>query len=222
MSGRSARFTDRTARSTICGRRLRGAGDAAYHTRVPTSWDPPKPAAEWHRLLAPLPGTAVIARKLLDSAAEPDPSSPLAGWEQFVVELAEGFHARRVVHVLIDGDGALLSAGDHLMTVVTDPARPASAAAPDVANLATERYYHESVGGRFDGEDSFDGTHWRMWTVDTGDSEQGDADEPANAGGADAPALPAPAKRKATAEEGRELRRIARDVLARAGVQRER
>ena len=210
------------ARWKIRGQRLRGAGDAAYHTRVPTSWDPPEPAAEWHHLLAPLPADAVVARKLVDSAAEPDPSSPLAGWEQFVVELSEGFHARRVIHVLTDGDGALLSAGDHLMTVVTESAASGSGTPSDVSEPATERFFHESIGGRFEEDEGFDGTHWRTWTVDTGDSDQGGADEAANVGQRGPDALPAPEKRKATAEEGRELRKLAREVLARAGVERER
>lgn len=157
----------------------------------------------------------------MDTSPQPDPSSPLAGWEQLVVELTEGFHARRVVHVLIDGAGALLSASDHVMTVVSEPAGSAGGVGSDLAAPAAERYYHESVGGRFDGEDRFDGTYWRMWTIDTGDDAVS-TDDDENVEPTGSTEVPAPEKRVASAEQARELRGLAVDVLARAGVRRER
>lgn len=185
---------------------------------MPTSWDPPKPSAEWHRLLAPLPADALIRRQPVGSATDPDPSSPIAGWEQFVIELSEGFHARRVLQVVTDGSGALLSAGDHVMTVLDDASGSGNTTPSEPG---TTLYFHESVGGRFEGE-GFLGTHWRMWTVDTADDDASDAgaDDEANVASAASP-VPAPEKRAATAEEARELRRLANEVLSRAGVRRE-
>ena len=121
--------------------------------------------------------------------------------------------------MVTDGSGALLSAGDHVMTVLDDPSRPETIAPSE---STTTLYYHESVGGRFEGDGGFLGTHWRMWTTDTAEDDGSDAGGEVNAERVAASQVPPPEKRAATNEEARELRRLATDVLARAGVVRQR
>lgn len=121
--------------------------------------------------------------------------------------------------MVTDGSGELLSAGDHVMTVLDDPSRSETIAPSE---SATTLYYHESVGGRFEGDEGFPGTHWRMWTTDTAEDDGSAAGGEANVERVAARHVPPPQKRAATSDEARELRRLAADVLARAGVMRQR
>ena len=107
----------------------------------------------WHALLAPLPADAVpIERPLASSdvlaSAE---GAAIAGWRQLVVDLSAGGDGLRVVLVLLDADGALISASDAVVHRREE--------GPAV------RFGHETVGGRFEPDGRFAGRHWTSVSV---------------------------------------------------------
>lgn len=75
----------------------------------------------------------------------------IAGWEQIVLDLSAGTAGLRVVHVVLDGAGRVISASD--MVLYCSPET-----GPD--DLAAVEIRQESVGGRFEADGSFRGTRW--------------------------------------------------------------
>jgi hypothetical protein len=151
-------------------------------------------APSWMSLLSPIPASAKPQRK---PVAAPEQiangtAGPIAGWESVTLYLSEPSEGSRHVHITLDENGNLLAGGDYVMFVLET--------GPDecVATL-TE---HLSVGGRFEKDGSFLGTHWH--TVLESDPED---DEKSVTKSAE--------KRAPSAEEIAALRRIIADVLSR-------
>lgn len=121
----------------------------------------------WHALLGPLPADAVPARQPVASPevlAGPN-GWAIAGWEQVVLDLSAGAAGSRTILIVLDADGALLSANDGVLyrTGLSDPAPPPA----DEPTLIRQ----ENVGGRFESDGSFHGTRWRSVAIDRGEEE---------------------------------------------------
>ena len=148
----------------------------------------------WLALLSPIPAGAKPQRRPVASAQqiEAGTAGPIAGWQSVIVYLSEPSDGSRHVHITLDETGNLLAGGDYVMFVLET--------GPDgcVATL-TE---HLSVGGRFEKDGSFLGTHWH--TVLESDPED---DEKSVTKSAE--------RRPPTAEEIAALRQIIADVLSR-------
>lgn len=144
----------------------------------------------WHALLAPLPDDAapierpVAPPEILASAD----GAALAGWRQLVVDLSAGCDGVRVVLVLLDAEGALLSASDAVVYRREEG--------------STVHFRHETVGGRFEADGRFAGRHWSAVS-----SESKDAGEPS--------ATPSTG-REPTSAEVNGLRALAAEVVRRA------
>jgi hypothetical protein len=113
----------------------------------------------WLALLAPLPEQALVERKAVASAQQiaDGTAGPIAGWQNVTVHLSEPEFGLRHLQITLDADGRLLAGGDHVMVV--------RRTTPDgITATLTE---HESVGGRFDDDGAFRGTHWRT-TLESG------------------------------------------------------
>jgi hypothetical protein len=123
----------------------------------------------WHALLGPLPPRAVPTRQPVASAevlAGPT-GWAVAGWEQLVLHLSAGDAGLRTVLVVLDADGALLSASDAVLyrTAVTEGAFPAN-------SDASATILQLSVGGRFEDDGSFHGTRWHSVAVERAGDEE--------------------------------------------------
>ena len=90
----------------------------------------------WLALLAPLPAGALPRRG----------PGGLADWRSIMLDLSAGPAGLRVVQVLVDGRGELLSASDHVLLRT-----------PGDAPVWVRQ---ESLGGRFNDDATFGGTHW--------------------------------------------------------------
>jgi len=155
----------------------------------------PPPAAPWHALLAPLPADAVPTRRPVappEIAAKPE-AAAIAGWEQLSVELGAGAAGLRHVLVVLDASGQVLSANDGVLYRLE---RSAGATTEVV-------WYHVSVGGRFEADGSFRGTHWHSTSVEDAHGEKLES--------AAVPSTPGDA-------EVASLRALIADVLRRAGA----
>jgi hypothetical protein len=106
----------------------------------------------WLLLLAPLPETAAIERAPVASPAlvAAGRADAIAGWESLSVHLSAPDAGLRHVLVTLDAAGKVLSAGDHVMRQRRERR---DGAAIDV-------YDHESIGGRYADDGSFQGTRW--------------------------------------------------------------
>jgi hypothetical protein len=118
----------------------------------------------WLELLGPLPPDAMAQRKPVASAEQiaNGTAGPIAGWENVTLSLSEPEFGLRHVHVTLDANGGLLAGGDHVMFVRETTA--------DGAAALTE---HVSVGGRFETDGSFRGTHWRTILESSADDVNG-------------------------------------------------
>ena len=118
-------------------------------------------AVDWHALLAPLPGNVrarrrpVAAATGLDSAA----AAAIAGWSSLVLDLSTA-GGLRVVQVLLDAGGRLLSASDHVLF---------RSAARDGSGRPWIR--QENIGGRFETDGAFSGTYWQVEGPEPADDE---------------------------------------------------
>lgn len=112
----------------------------------------------WLALLAPIPQHVAAERKPVASAQQiaDGTAGPIAGWQSVTVHLSEPDFGLRHLQVTLDAEGRLVSGGDHVM-VVRDTS-------PD--GLEATLTDHESIGGRFEVDGSFNGTHWKT-TLET-------------------------------------------------------
>jgi hypothetical protein len=127
----------------------------------------PRPA--WHALLGPLPEDAVPLRQPVAPAevlAGPT-GWAVAGWQQLVLHLSAGTAGLRMILVVLDGDGALLSASDAVLY------RMGISGAPPPADCdAPAMIRQESVGGRFEPDGSFRGTRWHSVAIERRGEEE--------------------------------------------------
>jgi len=96
----------------------------------------------------------------------PEPeTTAVAGWEQLILHLSAGDAGSRTIQVVLDGNGALLSAGDGVLyrsgLENPDP--------PPIQEPALIQ--QENLGGRFEPDGSFHGTRWRSVAIDRGEEE---------------------------------------------------
>jgi hypothetical protein len=149
----------------------------------------------WLSLLAPLPADAKPERKPLATPGSEGaaPDSPIAGWQDLILDLSDVPFGHRIVSVVLDATGQPIAASDHVVLRAVD----ASGRAPD----GPVRMRQESVGGRIESDGTFRGTHWII-----------EGPEPA---GDEEPAWPQ-TPRPPTDEEGARLLEIVREVVARA------
>lgn len=122
-------------------------------------------APEWLSLLSPLPADVAPQRKPVASAQqiESGTAGPIAGWESISVHLSAPDYGLRHVLITLDENGTLLSGGDHVMYVRETK--------PDDNCVATLTE-HLSVGGRFETDGSFRGTHWHTMLESAGDDDE--------------------------------------------------
>jgi hypothetical protein len=120
----------------------------------------------WHALLAPLPQSVVPRVSPLVPADSPPSASPspIAGWESLVLELSAEAAGVRIVQVLLDADGRLLSASDHVLFRFPPTIHDAGG---EPAVLMRQ----ESIGGRFEVNGDFKGTCWLITGPEPVDEE---------------------------------------------------
>ena len=104
-------------------------------------------------LLGPLP-EGLPPRVTPVGEASPDPDSPVRGWKSLLVEVGAGGMSYRIVQVLIDAGGSVLSASDHVLY-----RRKAS----ESPLMEIEQH---SIGGRFETDGGFRGTCWQVEGVE--------------------------------------------------------
>lgn len=151
-------------------------------------------APSWLSLLSPLPDNAVVETKPVASADQVANNSagPIAGWQSVTVNLSEPAYGLRHVLITLDEHGGLLSAGDHVMFVRgTTP-----------GGLEATLTDHESIGGRFEKDGFFRGTHWKTTLESSADDEESSIRRSAE-------------HRPPTGAEIAALRRVIDDVLKR-------
>lgn len=151
------------------------------------------PAPTWLSLLSPVPAGVVPQRKPVASAQqlEQGTAGPIAGWQSVTVNLSEPAYGLRHVQVTLDETGALLAGGDHVMLV--------RETTPDGSEATLTE--HENVGGRFEKDGSFNGTHWHT-VLEHGSDEESSVTRSAE-------------HRPPTDDEVVGLRRIIADILSR-------
>jgi hypothetical protein len=103
----------------------------------------------WHSLLGPLPaGSAPRASPVGSPELHGTPEgAAVAGWENLVLDLSAGSAGGRVLLVLLDAEGQLLSASDHVLFRSEVEGQPV-------------QIRQESIGGRFESDGDFRGTFW--------------------------------------------------------------
>jgi len=124
----------------------------------------------WHALLAPIPDDARPSRQPVGSAeilATPA-GAAIAGWEQLVLELSMGSLGHRVVLVVLDRSGTVISASDSVLCRY-EFAEPSSLRGNPVSPV---EILHESVGGRFEQDGTFRGTRWRLVAPEPAEGEE--------------------------------------------------
>jgi hypothetical protein len=107
---------------------------------------------DWHALLAPLPGNVRARRRPVAAATGLDPAAAaaIAGWSSLVLDLSAA-GGLRVVQVLLDADGRVLSASDHVLF------RSGGREGSDRPWIR-----QENIGGRFEADGDFRGTYWQV------------------------------------------------------------
>jgi hypothetical protein len=117
---------------------------------------------DWLALLAPLPDDVAVERKPVASAEliAQGSAGPIEGWQSLSVNLWAAEGSRNVL-VTLDAGGTVLSAGDHVLFI-----RPSERDGTKVTI-----YDHESVGGRYHDDGSFQGTRWQTRTEQVVDAD---------------------------------------------------
>ena len=151
-------------------------------------------APPWLSLLAPLPHDVVPQRKPVASAQQlaDGTAGPIAGWQSITVNLSEPDFGLRHVQITLDEQGQLLAGGDFVMFVRETTPDGDEATVTD----------HESIGGRFEEDGDFRGTHWKATLETSADDDENSVTRSAQ-------------HRRPSPEEIAELRRIIDDVLNR-------
>ena len=151
-------------------------------------------APSWLSLLAPLPDDVVPQRKPVASAEQlaNGTAGPIAGWQSITVNLSEPDFGLRHVQITLDEQGRLLAGGDHVMFVRETTPDGSEATVTD----------HESVGGRFEEDGAFRGTHWKTTLEGSADDDESSVTRNSE-------------HRRPSDEEIAALRRIIDDVLGR-------
>ena len=121
-------------------------------------------APSWLSLLSPLPDNAVVEQKPVASADQlaNNSAGPIAGWQSVTVNLSEPACGLRHVLITLDEHGDLIAGSDHVMFVRDTT--------PD--GLESTLTDHESIGGRFEKDGSFRGTHWKTTLDSSADDEE--------------------------------------------------
>jgi hypothetical protein len=114
----------------------------------------------WHALLGPLPvgaapRVAPVGSPELHGTLE---GAAVAGWETLVLELSAGSAGLRVLQVLRDAEGRLLSASDHVLFRSEAIGQPV-------------QIRQESIGGRFESNGESRGTFWLVTGPEPVDEE---------------------------------------------------
>ena len=119
----------------------------------------------WLALLAPLPADVMPERKPVASAEQiaQGTAGPIAGWENVSINLSDPGLGLRHLQLTLDASGALIAAGDHVMLI--------RETTPDGSEVTLSD--HESVGGRYEADGSFNGTRWhsRLITIPGSDDD---------------------------------------------------
>jgi hypothetical protein len=145
----------------------------------------------WHALFAPLPAGAVPvlapvgSPEVLASAA----GAAIAGWTRLTLNLSDPCHGLRIVLVVRDADGVVLSASDAVVYRREAGARL--------------HFRHETLGGRFEADGAFAGRHWTAESIEMADGETA-AGDPASG-------------REPSAAEVESLRALVAEIIRRAG-----
>ena len=152
------------------------------------------PAPAWLSLLAPLPHDVVPQRKPVASAQQlaDGTAGPIAGWHSITVNLSEPDFGLRHVQITLDEQGQLLAGGDFVMFVRETTPDGGEATVTD----------HESIGGRFEEDGDFRGTHWKATLETSADDDESSVTRSAQ-------------HRRPSADEIAELKRIIDDLLNR-------
>ena len=152
-------------------------------------------APSWLSLLAAIPADVVAQRKPVASAQqiETGTAGPIAGWQSVTVNLSEPGCGLRHVQITLDQNGVLLAAGDSVMFVRETAADGGEA-------TLTE---HENIGGRFETDGSFRGTHWHTVLENSAADDERSVARSAE-------------HRPPTEDEVARLREIVDDILSRA------
>lgn len=134
---------------------------------------------DWLALLAPLPESVTVERKPVASAKQiaHGTAGSIAGWQSISVNLWAPEGSRNVL-ITVDESGKLLSAGDHVLFI-----RPS-----ERDGVKITIYDHESVGGRYNDDGSFQGTRWQTRNeqiVDADDDDDGETTSTPSAPSAD-------------------------------------
>ena len=148
---------------------------------------------DWLALLSPLPAGVEVQKKPVASAQQlaAGTAGPIAGWQSVSVNLSQPEFGLRHVLITLDESGELLSGSDHVMFVRETTPDGEEATLSD----------HESVGGRFEKDGRFLGTHWKM-TLERGANDEDSVTRSAE-------------HRPPSEDEVAALRRIIDDVLGR-------
>jgi hypothetical protein len=117
--------------------------------------------------------------------ASPD-GAAIAGWRQLVIHLSAGCDGLRVVLVVLDAGGVLLSASDGVVYRRESP--------------EGVHFRHETLGGRFEPDGRFAGRHWTSESLEV--DGMNDARPPSG--------------REPTAHESDALRDLATEVVRRS------
>ena len=117
----------------------------------------------WLALLAPIPADVVPERKPVASAEQiaQGTAGPIAGWENVSVNLSDPDVGLRHLQLTLDASGTLIAAGDHVMLI--------RETTPDGSEVTLSE--HESIGGRYEADGSFNGTRWHNRLITTPGSD---------------------------------------------------
>jgi len=115
----------------------------------------------WHALLGPLPAGSAPRSSPVGSPlihGTPD-GAAVADWETLMIELSAGAAGLRVLQVVRDAEGRLLSASDHVLFRSEAERQPV-------------QIRQESIGGRFESDGDFRGTCWLITGPELVDEEE--------------------------------------------------
>jgi hypothetical protein len=117
--------------------------------------------------------------------------SPIHGWNGLTFEIGTGPKNYRIVHVLVDAEGSLLSGSDH----VVFRSETSSGTAGEIEQF--------NIGGRFEIDGTFNGTWWHIQGPELAGDEQPNWTY---------------TSRKPSSEEITTFRQLIDDVLERGGI----